>query len=227
MEEQNNLTAERSLEIITEQIERSRRAVSKDTGQFLFIAGLMTMGTAVVAAPINYFTLNAGGMFPGWWGHFLWFVLPFFIMLALRYIDKGNAPVSLVGTQVRKVWWTFATFALIYAVYVVIWNGIMFQMNGPEIYPWLHRQASSIIILLMAMAISITGHILKIRWLVWLGICGWLLIYLFSGLSGFIMVRILPSSEMARLSVISPCPSIFFFALIGLTLPGLILKRQK
>lgn len=227
MEEQNNLTAERSLEIITEQIERSRRAVSKDTGQFLFIAGLMTMGTAVVAALINYFTLNAGGMFPGWWGHFLWFVLPFFIMLAPRYIDKGNAPVSLVGTHVRKVWWTFATFALIYAVYVVIWNRIMFQMNGPEIYPWLHRQASSIIILLMAMAISITGHILKIRWLVWLGICGWLLIYFFSGLSDYILVHILSPSELAKVSVTYPCPSIFLFALIGLTLPGLKLKGQK
>ena len=227
MEEIDNLTAERSLEIITEQIERSRRAVSKDTGQFLLVAGLMTMGTAVVAALINYFTFNAGGMFPGWWGHFLWFVLPFFIMLALRYIDKGNAPVSLVGTHVRKTWWTFATFALIYAVYVVIWNRIMFQMNGPEVYPWLHRQASSIIILLMAMAVSITGQILKIRWLVWLGILGWLLIYMVMGLSDYILVRILTPSEWARVSFINPCPSIFLFAFIGLTLPGLILKRQK
>ena len=227
MEEQNNLTAERSLEIITEQIERSRRAVSKNTGQFLLVAGLMTMGTAVVVALINYFTFNAGGMFPGSWGHFLWFALPFFIMLALRYIDKGNAPVSLVGTHVRKTWWTFATFALIYAVYVVIWNRIMFQMNGPEVYPWLHRQASSIIILLMAMAVSITGQILKIRWLVWLGILGWLLIYMVMGLSDYILVRILTPSEWARVSVINPCPSIFLFAFIGLTLPGLILKRQK
>ena len=40
MEENNNLTAERSLEIITEQIERSRRIVAKDTGELLFISGL-------------------------------------------------------------------------------------------------------------------------------------------------------------------------------------------
>ena len=227
MEEQNNLTAERSLEIITEQIERSRRAVSKDTGQFLFVAGLMTMGTAVVAALINYFTFNAGGMFPGWWGHFLWFVLPFFIMWTIRYIDKGNAPLSLVGTHVRKVWWTFATFALIYAVYTIIWNRLAFMWNGPEAYPWLHRQASSIIILLMAMAISVTGQILKIRWLVWLGILGWLLIYMVMGVSDYILVRILPPTEWTRVSIINPCPSIFLFALIGLTLPGLMLKRQK
>ena len=227
MEEQNNLTAERSLEIITEQIERSRRAVSKDTGQFLYIAGLMTMGTAVVAALINYFTINAGGMFPGWWGHFLWFVLPFFIMWTIRYIDKGNAPVSLVGTHVRKVWWTFAIFALFYAVYTVIWNRLAFMWNSPEAYPWLHRQASSVIIWMMSMAICLTGQILKKRWLVWLGIFGWLLIYLVMVVPSFILIRILTPSEWARVSFINPCPSIFLFALIGLTLPGLMLKRQK
>ena len=222
-----NLTAERSLEIITEQIERSRRAVSKDTGQFLFVAGLMTMGTAVVAAFINYFTFNKGGLLPGFGGHLLWFALPFFIMLTLRYIDNGNAPVSIVGTHVRKVWWTFATFALIYAVFTVIWNKIAFELNGPEYYPWVHLRANPIIILLMSMAVSITGHILKIRWLVWLGIFGWFLIYLVNSLSGMIMVRLFPVNVMGRLSTIYPCPSIFLFAFIGLTLPGLMLKRQK
>ena len=227
MEEIDNLTAERSLEIITEQIERSRRAVSKDTGQFLFIAGLMTMGTAVVVAFINYFTVYTDGLFPGLWGHFLWFALPFFIMWTIRYIDKGDAPVSLVGTHVRKVWWTFATFALIYAVYVVIWNGIMLRLSSPEVFPWLNRQANPVIIWMMSMAICLTGQILKIRWLVWIGIFGWLLIHLFNGLSSAIMVRTLPISEFGRLSFIAPCPSIFLFALIGLTLPGLMLKRQK
>ena len=37
------LTAERSLEIITEQLEKSRRAVSKDTGEWLFVTGLIAM----------------------------------------------------------------------------------------------------------------------------------------------------------------------------------------
>ena len=35
MEEMKNMTAERSLEIITEQIAQSRKAVSKSTGQSL------------------------------------------------------------------------------------------------------------------------------------------------------------------------------------------------
>ena len=48
MEEKNNMTAERSLEIITEQIERSRQMVAKKTGQSLYIAGLCIMGLALI-----------------------------------------------------------------------------------------------------------------------------------------------------------------------------------
>ena len=62
MEENMNLTAERSLEIITEQIERSRRAVSKDTGQSLFVSGLCTMGMAVIVAIVNIIAGNNGFM---------------------------------------------------------------------------------------------------------------------------------------------------------------------
>ena len=53
MEENNNMTAERSLAIITEQIERSRRAVSKSTGQSLYISGLCTMAMAVIVPIVN------------------------------------------------------------------------------------------------------------------------------------------------------------------------------
>ena len=42
-----NMTAERSLEIITEQIAQSRKAVSKDVGQSLYVSGLCTMGMAL------------------------------------------------------------------------------------------------------------------------------------------------------------------------------------
>ncbi len=56
MEENMELTAERSLEIITEQIEKSRQAVSKDTGQWLFVSGLTTMLMSVIVASVNLLT---------------------------------------------------------------------------------------------------------------------------------------------------------------------------
>ena len=44
MEETKNMTAERSLQIITEQIAQSRKAVSKDVGRSLYVLGLCGMG---------------------------------------------------------------------------------------------------------------------------------------------------------------------------------------
>ena len=58
MEENNNMTAERSLEIITEQIERSRKEVTRDTGLTLYVSGLCVMGVALFIGICAYFTNN-------------------------------------------------------------------------------------------------------------------------------------------------------------------------
>ena len=73
MEENSNMTAERSLEIITKQIEQNRRAVSKTLGQSLYISGLCIMATSVLVAIINFLAMSSGmvGI-----GHLLWFLLP-------------------------------------------------------------------------------------------------------------------------------------------------------
>ena len=105
-----NLTAERSLEIITEQIERSRRAVSKDTGQSLFVSGLCTMGMAVIVTFVNIIAGNNGFMAIG---HLLWIILPLIIWLIMRHLNKNHTqpPVDLVGSLMGKTWWTFAVFS--------------------------------------------------------------------------------------------------------------------
>ena len=58
MEENSNMTAERSLEIITEQIERSRQSVAKDTGLTLYVTGLCTIGLAILIGLCIFFTGN-------------------------------------------------------------------------------------------------------------------------------------------------------------------------
>ena len=106
------LTAERSLEIITEQLEKSRRAVSKDTGQWLFVTGLIAMIMSVIVASANL--LSWTPLF-----HLLWFALPVVIWLVMKYVNRNRVPVpeSLVGTLVRKTWYTILAFALVYSVY--------------------------------------------------------------------------------------------------------------
>ena len=226
MEENANLTAERSLEIITEQIERSRNVVAKDTGQSLYMSGLATMGTAVMVALVN--GLSASTM-----GHLLWLVLPFIIWLIMHIRDKKQvqAPVSLVGTLVGRTWWSFGFIVIGFYLFALVWNFLAMRL-----YDNLATAASAmvsitpVIILLMGMAVAITGHILKRRWLVLFGILGGLFVAVCE-YSGVIRAIIVNSVESVKaiivLNLITPCLSVFLFSFIGLVIPGWMLKRQN
>lgn len=226
MEENANLTAERSLEIITEQIERSRNVVAKDTGQSLYLSGLATMGTAVIVALVN--GLTASPM-----GHLLWLVLPLIIwwIMRIRYRKQTQVPVSLVGTLVGKTWWTFGGIVIGFYLFALIWNFMALRLFDD------HTTASQamvtitpVIILLMGMAVAITGHILKRRWLVLFGILGGLLVA-FCEYSGVIRAIVAYGCASVKtiivFNLITPCLSVFLFSLIGLVIPGWMLKKQN
>ena len=170
MEENMELTAERSLEIITEQLEKSRRAVSKDTGEWLFVSGLTTMITAVVVACANYLTWTP--LF-----HLLWFALPVVIWLVMKYVNRNRVPVpeSLVGTLVKKTWYTILTFALVYSVVAVVWNRYLVVYESPDVYLCAGMHITPTVITLLAVAVSITGLILKKSSLVWFGLLSFIL----------------------------------------------------
>ena len=226
MNEYMELTAERSLEIIAEQIAQSRKTVSKHVGQALFVSGLYTMGMAVVVAIINIIA-GSNGFNP--LGHLLWFLLPVVIWLAIRNIHKEEVPVSLVGRLVGKTWRTFAFFALGVFLFGNIWNIVMGHICPPNRYGVAYISISSVIVLLMSMATSITGHILKSRWLVWFGIIAGLLVGVGDSIGVFVMLIDYFSSPLTvgYWYFVRPCPTIFFLALIGLTLPGWMLIKQK
>ena len=219
MEENMELTAERSLEIITEQLEKSRRAVSKDTGQWLFVTGLIAMIMSVIVASANL--LSWTPLF-----HLLWFAFPLVLWLVMKYINRNRVPVpeSLVGTLVRKTWYTILAFALVYSVIAVVWNRVLLVYESPEVYLHAGMHITPTVITLLAVAVSITGLILKKRSLVWFGLLSFVILK--CGLFSVLFVRLLPPTEFAKLSLIQPCGLIFFFALVGLMLPGLMLKRE-
>ncbi len=226
MEENANLTAERSLEIITEQIERSRNVVAKDTGQLLYMSGLATMGTAVIVALAN--GLSASPL-----GHLLWLVLPIIIWLIMRIHNKKQiqAPVSLVGTLVVRTWWSFGGIVIGFYLFALIWNFLVMRLYDDLATATQAMVAiTPVIILLMGMAVAITGHILKRRWLVLFGILGGLLVAFceYSGIIRAIIVYTIASVKtIIVFTLITPCLSIFLFSLIGLVIPGLMLKKQN
>lgn len=226
MEENANLTAERSLEIITEQIERSQNVVAKDTGQSLFLSGLATMGTAVVVALAN-------GLSASTLGHLIWLVLPFIIwwILRIHYRKQTQVPVSLVGTLVGRTWWTFGGIVVGFYLFALIWNFLLLRLvDNPAVAAPAMVSITPVIILLMGMAVAITGHILKRRWMVLFGILGGLLVAVCE-YSGVIRQLIVSSGVSTHTIIvwclITPCLSVFLFSLIGLVIPGWMLKRQN
>lgn len=220
MEENMELTAERSLEIITEQLEKSRRAVSKDTGQWLFVTGLIAMIMSVIVASANL--LSWTPLF-----HLLWFALPVVIWLVMKYVNRNRVPVpeSLVGTLVKKTWYTILTFALVYSVVAVVWNRYLVVYESPDVYLHAGMHITPIVVTLLAVAVCITGLILKKSSLVWFGLLSFMILR--CGFFSLILGRLLSPTEFGKLSLIRPCDYIFLFALVGLTLPGWMLIRKK
>lgn len=220
MEENMELTAERSLEIITEQLEKSRRAVSKDTGEWLFVTGLIAMIMSVIVASANL--LSWTPLF-----HLLWFALPVVIWLVMKYVNRNRVPVpeSLVGTLVKKTWYTILAFALVYVVIATVWNIVLQHYESPEVFLHAGMHITPTILTLLAVAVSITGLILKKSSLVWFGLLSFMILR--CGFFSLILGRLLSPTEFGKLSLIRPCDYIFLFALVGLTLPGWMLIRKK
>ena len=223
--ENNELTAERSLEIITEQIEQSRKTVSKSTGQALYVAGLSMMAMSIVIALTIYLTESS------LW-HLLWFVLPLVIWMAQKNNkEREHAPVSLIGSLVGKTWWTFAIFTLLFFFISLIWNYVAARLSEPGALIPLQIRVTPVIVLLMGMTVTITGHILHSRWLVAFGVIAGIGTFLWEWLGiGKTLFMFLAGASPANLCIrapILPCLTFLLFAFFGLALPGYLLKRQS
>ncbi|MBQ3631664.1 MAG: hypothetical protein II949_10555 [Prevotella sp.] len=228
MEENNNMTAERSLEIITAQIERSRITVSKDAGMSLFIAGLCIIGVAFVTVVCALLTNNMAF-------HLLYVLIPVLVIGIDRYVkrNKPKVPASFIGTMVNKTWQTFGIFVVTFFVLSILFNRLMLHdaMVADSIQVYFQNRVNPvrIILLMMGMAVTINGYTLKSKWMVWCGIIG--------GIGGFFwesfcMTETLlarsnvPLEYYGTLQVIAPNLMMAVFTFIGLTLPGWMLLKK-
>ena len=210
MEEKNSMTAERSLEIITEQIERSRRTITKNSS-----CSLVWWGTCVVvfALLIAYLWKHHGG--PVW--NALWCVMWGFGYLGEWLIGKHKEPVpeTFVGRTIGQVWATFGVFmCAIGFIFGLAGSGLLpltFTVSGDHPDAHLYINLTSIISLCFGIASTITGAVLKNRVV---QICGFV-----AGLGGFFYALQYPWAEqlyvMAAVSV------------VGLIVPGLFIYFQN
>ena len=219
-----DLTAERSLEIITEQIERSRKSVSQDVGMTLLISGLCIVGVAIIVIIGTLLTNN-------WLFYLLYMLIPVFIWAIERYVkrNKPKVPASVISTMVDKTWQTFGIFVVAFFVLSIFYNNLMLHdalsFDNMQIYFQNRIEPVRIILLMMGMAVTINGYILKNRWMVWCGIIG--------GLGGFFWEAFHVTQtlacwfDMSVLNAITPNLLMAVFPFIGLTLPGWMIVRNK
>ena len=230
MEEKINMTAERSLEIITQQIERSRKSVSEDVGMSLFISGLCIIGIAFVTSICALLTGNMAF-------HLLYVLVPVLVIGIERYVkrNKPKAPTSFIGTMVDKTWQTFGIFVLTFFVLSILFNRLMLHdalvADNMQVYFQNRVNPVRIILLMMGMAVTINGYTLKSKWMVWCGIIG--------GIGGFFWESFcvtqtllawsrVPLEYYGTLQTIAPNLIMAVFTFIGLLLPGwMLLKHNK
>jgi hypothetical protein len=105
----------------------------------------------------------------------------------------------------------------------------MGRINTPEMYARFAIHPFRIILLLMGMAITINGYILKSRWLIWCGIIGGIggFIWQTFGVADIFLSRLFDLASFNRYTHIPPCIMVVLFAFVGVLLPGIMLKKQS
>ena len=206
MEEKNNLTAERSLEIIRESIERSQRTITRNSA-----VPMIWWGACVVVFSfiIAYLWANHGG--PVW--NFLWAVMWLVGYVGNRMIDKKKetVPTTFVGKAIGYVWTTFGMFCGgLGFLFGLIGSGILpLELIMPNVYVF--GCITSIISLCFGMGTTITGLIIHNRII---QVCGFI-----AGLGGFFSALHFPGHE--QLYVMAAV------AVIGLIVPGVLIQLQN
>ena len=209
MEENNTLTAERSLEIIRESIERSQRTITRNSSWTLIWWGACVV---VFALLIAYLWKNHGG--PVW--NVLWAVMWLTGYVGERMMEKRKEPVptTFVSKMIGQVWNTFAIFiGTIGLIFCLMGFGILpvipVKMPMPDGH--LYINLTSVISLSFGIASTVTGCIIRNRIV---QICGFI-----AGLGGYFFAMQYPWAE--QLYVMAAV------AVIGMIVPGLVIYFQN
>lgn len=199
MEDNKNMTAERSLEIIRESISRSQCAIAKNMSIPLIWWGVVVMAFAVLIA---YLWKNHGG--PVW--NVLWFAVWLVGYVGNVLIDRKRevVPVTFVSKIVGQTWIAFGIFASM--------AGVISCLQGFGLLPLPEfLNTTSVIVLLLGMAATLMGFVIGNRVVC---ICG-----IVSGVCGAFAALQIPGS--AQLFVVAGA------ALLSLVVPGVLIYIQN
>lgn len=202
METNNEMTVERSLEIISRHIEQSRKDITKNAGLPMILWGVMTIVTGCI---VGYMWKTTGSA--NW--NFLWFfmaIIGWVIMLWMSHKEKRKKlPVTFMSQVMSSLWLAFGIFASALAILLYVMAPFAFSTRIVYI------SYTPIIILLIGVCTTATGLILKQGWITAGGIIG--------GLAGAALAYSLPGPYEAFVMA--------GVALVTLLIPGIMINGRK
>ena len=201
---ENNFSAENSLRLIAETIDRSRRTIAKNSGKPLILWGVLVALTAIVIYVL--WTLTAS---PAW--NFLWFAMTAVGAVCMRAMARNSekVPDTEISRMLGAIWMWFGIFAT--GFFALVWAawGIR-QLVGIE--GVLSVDLTLIILLLMGLCGTLSGTVLKLKPITVSSVAATALSVIF--------LMVMPEASPVR---------ILTFVILGvfaLIIPGMILQKQ-
>lgn len=144
--ENNDFSPEKSLQVISEAIARSRRDFEKDAGAPMIVWGVVVLLFSIVISILLFYTSN-----PYW--NFLWFGIPVVgwpvSSLCLKGLCRKPAR-NFINETIGQIWKGYGIFATVIAVALVFWA---------------HEVIGLMMIVLLGFAAYMTGEVLKNRFI--------------------------------------------------------------
>ena len=152
MEQNKELSAQQSLQLISETFNKSRKDILRNSARFFMLWGALLTVTSLVVYLLWHFTGK-----PQW--NFLWFAMPAigYPLAALMGKYKAAVPQNEVSKMLSGVWSVFGAFAITLSVVAIF----LVPMD-----------VTLIIVIIMGLAECMSGVLLK-NWPII--ICGFLL----------------------------------------------------
>lgn len=144
--ENNDFSPEKSLQVISEAIARSRRDFEKDAGAPMIVWGVVVLLFSIVISILLFYTSN-----PYW--NFLWFGIPVVgwpvSSLCLKRLCRKPAR-NFINETIGQIWKGYGIFATVIAVALVFWA---------------HEVIGLMMIVLLGFAAYMTGEVLRNRFI--------------------------------------------------------------
>ena len=141
MEQNKEMTAQESLQLISESLNKSRNDILRNSAKYFVLWGILLTATSLAIYLLWHFTGK-----PQW--NFLWFAMPVIGYPLAAMVGKNNAPIpqNEVSKMLGGVWSVFGTFSLALSAIAVF------------VVP---MHVTLIIVIILGLAECISGVLLK------------------------------------------------------------------